>query len=142
MCALRRPGGISENLAAFLVDTGWRVSVVNPARIKGFAQSELARNKTDRVNSAASSSQENNLMSPQLGRSLTSKTVTDADIDDVVRKKRPGVSAGVALTRDLRMSISEYRGMMNTLMCSSGTSAFRDERSRANTGPDAPAKLP
>ena len=31
---------------------GWKVSVVNPARIKGFAQSELARTKTDRADAA------------------------------------------------------------------------------------------
>jgi len=35
-----------------LVDTGWAVSVVNPARIKGYAQGELARNKTDRADAA------------------------------------------------------------------------------------------
>jgi transposase len=49
---LEATGPYSESLAAFLVDTGWRVSVVNPARIKGFAQSELARNKTDRADAA------------------------------------------------------------------------------------------
>jgi transposase len=42
-------GPYSETLATNLVAKGWRVSVVNPARIKGFAQSELARNKTDRA---------------------------------------------------------------------------------------------
>jgi transposase len=39
-------------VALALVDFGWMVSVVNPARIKGFAQSELARNKTDRADAA------------------------------------------------------------------------------------------
>ena len=42
-------GPYSEVLATKLVTDGWQVSVVNPARIKGFAQSELARNKTDRA---------------------------------------------------------------------------------------------
>ena len=42
-------GPYSEVLATRLVTDGWQVSVVNPARIKGFAQSELARNKTDRA---------------------------------------------------------------------------------------------
>lgn len=42
-------GPYSETLATNLVAEGWRVSVVNPTRIKGFAQSELARNKTDRA---------------------------------------------------------------------------------------------
>ena len=41
-------GPYSEQAALALVEFGWIVSVVNPARIKGFAQSELARNKTDR----------------------------------------------------------------------------------------------
>ncbi len=42
-------GPYSEALAIALCDAGWHVSVVNPARIKGFAQGELTRNKTDRV---------------------------------------------------------------------------------------------
>lgn len=45
-------GPYSETLATSLVATGWRVSMVNPARIKGFAQGELARNKTDRADAA------------------------------------------------------------------------------------------
>ena len=45
-------GPYSEMLATNLVVEGWRVSVVNPARIKGFAQGELARNKTDRADAA------------------------------------------------------------------------------------------
>jgi transposase len=40
-----------EELAQFLYDQGYQVSVVNPARIKGFAQSQLRRNKTDKVDS-------------------------------------------------------------------------------------------
>lgn len=45
-------GPYSEMLAINLVNGGWRVSVVNPARIKGFAQGELVRNKTDRADAA------------------------------------------------------------------------------------------
>lgn len=45
-------GPYSEAVASALVDAGWCVSVVNPARIKGFAQSELVRNKTDRADAA------------------------------------------------------------------------------------------
>lgn len=45
-------GPYSEQAALALVEFGWIVSVVNPARIKGFAQSELARNKTDRADAA------------------------------------------------------------------------------------------
>lgn len=45
-------GPYSERLATTLADAGWRVSVVNPARIKGFSQSELARNKTDKADAA------------------------------------------------------------------------------------------
>jgi transposase len=36
-----------EALALFCYDEGWQVSVVNPARIKGFAKSQMRRNKTD-----------------------------------------------------------------------------------------------
>src|SRR3990172_12484639 len=45
-------GPYSEQAALALVGFGWIVSVVNPARIKGFAQSELARNKTDQADAA------------------------------------------------------------------------------------------
>ena len=49
---LEATGPYSEVLAMTLVRCGWKVSVVNPARIKGFAQSELARTKTDRADAA------------------------------------------------------------------------------------------
>lgn len=38
-----------EQLADFLVEQGYTVSVVNPLRIKGYANSQLTRNKTDRI---------------------------------------------------------------------------------------------
>ena len=41
-----------EALAQFLYDQGYTVSVVNPARIKGYAQSQMQRNKTDKQDSA------------------------------------------------------------------------------------------
>lgn len=41
-----------EALAEFLFDQGYDVSVVNPARIKGFAQGELLRTKTDKQDAA------------------------------------------------------------------------------------------
>jgi len=46
---LEATGPYCETLALALADGGWKLSVVNPARIKGFAQSELSRNKTDRA---------------------------------------------------------------------------------------------
>lgn len=45
-------GPYSEAVAIALVESGWRISVVNPSRIKGFAQGELARNKTDRADAS------------------------------------------------------------------------------------------
>jgi len=42
-------GVYSNALATYLFDTGYMVSVVNPVQIKGFAQSELSRNKTDKA---------------------------------------------------------------------------------------------
>jgi transposase len=45
-------GPYSEACATHLCDAGLRVSVVNPARVKGFAQSELSRNKTDQADAA------------------------------------------------------------------------------------------
>src|SRR3990170_1127418 len=41
-----------EALAEYLHDRGFMVSIVNPARIKGFAQSELIRSKTDKVDAS------------------------------------------------------------------------------------------
>ncbi|KJV75030.1 transposase family protein [Orientia tsutsugamushi str. TA763] len=40
-----------KNLAKYLYDYGYKVSVVNPARIKGFAMSKLSRTKTDKADS-------------------------------------------------------------------------------------------
>lgn len=45
-------GVYGEALAEYLYDKGYKVSVVNPARIKGFAQSELIRTKTDKVDAS------------------------------------------------------------------------------------------
>lgn len=45
-------GPYSEAPATALSDDGWFVSVVNPARIKGFAQGQMVRNKTDQVDAA------------------------------------------------------------------------------------------
>src|SRR5512138_1657867 len=41
-----------EALATFLHAQGYIVSVVNPARIKGYAQATMQRNKTDKLDSA------------------------------------------------------------------------------------------
>ena len=41
-----------EAIAAFLYAQAYTVSVVNPARIKGYAQAEMQRNKTDKLDSA------------------------------------------------------------------------------------------
>lgn len=40
-----------EELADYLYGLGYTVSVVNPARIKGFGMSQMQRNKTDKVDS-------------------------------------------------------------------------------------------
>lgn len=45
---LESTGSYSEALAIFLADQGHDVSLVNPARVKGFAQSEMVRTKTDK----------------------------------------------------------------------------------------------
>lgn len=44
---LEATGAYGEAVAEFLHEQGHRVSVVNPLRIKGFAKSDLQRNKTD-----------------------------------------------------------------------------------------------
>ncbi len=46
---LEAMGSYGDALALYLYDAGHTVSIVNPARIKGFAQSELLRTKNDKV---------------------------------------------------------------------------------------------
>src|SRR5512136_2229173 len=46
---LEATGNYGEELAIYLHEAGHPVSIVNPARIKGFAQSELVRTKTDKI---------------------------------------------------------------------------------------------
>src|SRR5512135_2872892 len=48
---LEATGNYGEELAIYLHEAGHMVSVVNPARIKGFAQSELIRTKNDSIDS-------------------------------------------------------------------------------------------
>jgi transposase len=45
-------GIYGEGLAEYLYDRGFRVSMVNPAKIKGFAWSELKRSKTDKLDAS------------------------------------------------------------------------------------------
>lgn len=44
-------GGYEAKLAQYLYDNNFKVSVVNPARIKGFSMSKLSRVKTDKADS-------------------------------------------------------------------------------------------
>jgi transposase len=46
---LEATGSYGEDLAIYLHEAGHPVSIVNPVRIKGFAQSELIRTKTDKI---------------------------------------------------------------------------------------------
>ena len=45
-------GTYGNELATYMHDAGHTVSIVNPARIKGFAQGELLRTKNDKVDAA------------------------------------------------------------------------------------------
>ena len=49
---LEATGPYSEPVALTVAAAGWKVRVVNPARVKGFAQSERSRNQTDQVDAA------------------------------------------------------------------------------------------
>ncbi|WP_237671314.1 IS110 family transposase [Syntrophus aciditrophicus] len=49
---LEATGSCGDDLAIYLHEAGHIVSIVNPARIKGFAQSELIRTKTDKMDAA------------------------------------------------------------------------------------------
>lgn len=48
---LEATGSDGEGVAVYLIDHGHRVSIVNPVQIRGFAQSLMSRNKTDRADS-------------------------------------------------------------------------------------------
>jgi transposase len=49
---LEATGSYGEDVAAYLHQQGYTVSVVNPARIKGYAASQMQRNKTDKLDAA------------------------------------------------------------------------------------------
>jgi transposase len=49
---LEATGAYGEALAEYLYQAGYRLSVVNPARIKGYGLAQLARNKTDKLDAA------------------------------------------------------------------------------------------
>ena len=49
---LEATGNYGEDLGIYLHEAGHIVSIVNPARIKGFAQSEMIRTKTDKLDAA------------------------------------------------------------------------------------------
>lgn len=48
-------GQYSEAVADYLYAAGYRVRVVNPARIKGYAQAHLRRNKMDQLDNESNS---------------------------------------------------------------------------------------
>ena len=49
LICMEATGAYSLPLAEFMVNQGYAVSVVNPAKIKAFANSELSRTKTDKA---------------------------------------------------------------------------------------------
>jgi transposase len=49
---LEATGSYGEAVAEYLYEQGYTVSVVNPARIKGYATSQMQRNKTDKLDAA------------------------------------------------------------------------------------------
>ena len=51
LICMEATGAYSIPLAEFMVNQGYAVSVVNPAKIKAFANSELSRTKTDKADS-------------------------------------------------------------------------------------------
>jgi len=50
-CCMEATGCYGDPLAFFMHEKGYKVSIVNPARIKAYAKSEGARTKTDKVDS-------------------------------------------------------------------------------------------
>ena len=50
-CCMEATGCYGEPLAFFMHEKGYKISIVNPARIKAYARSEGVRTKTDKVDS-------------------------------------------------------------------------------------------
>ena len=46
---LEATGAYGDQLAKFLFENGYTVSVVNPSRVKAFGEAELLRNKNDKI---------------------------------------------------------------------------------------------
>ena len=83
-----------DALAEFLYEVGYQVSVVNPARIKGFAKSELLRTKTDSVDAAliarfcAAIKPSLRIADPSRSQGFTSFTATTRIFDSYVSTGR------------------------------------------------------
>jgi transposase len=101
---LEATGCYSESIATALVDAGWQVSVVNPARVKGFAQSELARNKTDRADAA---------LLARFGQALQPEPWAAPPLE--VRQLRALVDRLQNLKEMHQQEVNRLEGMMNQL---------------------------
>ena len=134
-------GRLWEGLAAYLQEAGHQVSVVNPARIKHYAQSRLARNKNDEVDAALvaffcreqkpplwkAPSAERRLLQ-DLSRLLLSRKQQLQQEKNRLKsgvQSAPAVREIKALIKDLRQAIRRLEGEIQKVLAS--TPEFKDK---------------
>src|SRR5579863_1432275 len=121
---LESTGAYGDALAIALHEAGHVVSIVNPARVKGFAQSELARNKTDALDAGVIARFCKALVPPSwtppspeiralqaLTRRLSS--LIDARAQELTRAETPGMVGPVAAS--IRAHIEHLNGQIHAL---------------------------
>lgn len=110
---LEATGLYGDEVAEFLYEAGHTVSVVNPARIKAYADSQLQRNKTDRLDAALIAdfcrTQQPSAWTPPdpAWRELRSLARHLLDLKDMRQQERNRLQAG--LTSDtVRQAVTEH----------------------------------
>lgn len=117
-------GPYSEGVAVALSDAGWHVSVVNPARVKGFASGQMARNKTDQADAAllaqfAQSMKPEPWVAPSLAvRELRALVARLQHLQDMHQQEANRLEACDAASQpgELRASIQEHLLWLNQSM--------------------------
>jgi transposase len=102
-----------EALAQFLYEQGYTVSVVNPARIKGYAQSQMQRNKTDKQDSATIAS----FCATQTPQPWTPPTAAQRKLRALVRHRDDLIVTRIQQTNRLQdTSEPEVRASLQALL--------------------------
>jgi transposase len=110
---LEATGLYGDEVAEFLYEAGHTVSVVNPARIKAYADSQLQRNKTDRLDAALIAdfcrTQQPSAWTPPdpAWRELRSLARHLLDLKDMRQQERNRLQAGL-ISDTVRQAVTEH----------------------------------